>query len=216
MDEVTTRDILRKVALKSVRGFRQWMEIGLIPRPTVRRHPKGQGRIATWPASVIDRCIEIRRLTRENLSLVEIFKRLGPWSPPQKRKRGKQPSLRESEVEAHLFRLRELANKALRRFGRACVNFPDQAVLSRTHFDRALKLIKRGRQPLLLVTSTEIDVLSDRSFPKWLASKSDEHVFGVILLQGLLTTDALAADDPDESQQPSSPRGRELRVIVLD
>lgn len=213
--EVTTSDILNRVGLKSISAFRKWLDAGLIPRPTLRKHPRGKGRIAIWPASVVDRCIEIRRLTRKKISLEEIFEKLGAWTPPSKPRKPRKSSLPGLEREAMLFRLRELANKALRRFARECVNFPDQEIFSLAQLKIAKRQMQRGQQPLLLVTQKGMDVVSATKFSEWLTtSPLSNLVTAVIPVQGLLDDDA--AKELDESHVSLWPQERELRVIQLD
>src|SRR4051794_23650034 len=73
---ITSKDILEATGLKSAKTLTRWYQRGLIPRPLIRTHPSGRGKIAYWPDLVIDLCVRIVSMQREGLSLESVKRRL--------------------------------------------------------------------------------------------------------------------------------------------
>ncbi len=159
MDRVTTQDILAELEIK-VRTLRHWQELELIPPPTVGPHPGGRGRQATWPIWVLDRCLEIRKLTSEQKTLQEVADLLGPPKPP-KRKYSFQKAAenRDRELSLQLFRVRENVGKGLRRFARNTLEIADADLVTRKQFDQLMAIEEEGRTPMLVVTLNNTSVM---------------------------------------------------------
>ena len=187
MDAVTTHDIIEKLNIK-VRTLRRWQELELIPPPTVQPHPAGRGRLATWPAWVMDRCLEIRKLTNEQKTLDEVAELLGSPEPPKRKYRFKDVSERR-ERELSLFRARESVGKTLRKFARSTLEWPDFELLSQDLLEKALKLAKDGHMPLLFITQDSAEVAPAFLASHYLARRSDCAVIAVIPLTELISED---------------------------
>ncbi len=187
MDAVTTRDILEKLNIK-VRTLRRWQELELIPAPTVQPHPEGRGRLATWPAWVMDRCLEIRKLTNEQKTLDEVAELLGKPEPPKRKYRFKEDSERR-ERQLSLFRARETIGKTLRKFARSTLEWSDLELLSQDNLDKAITLAEDGHMPLLFITQESAEVAPAFVASHYLTGRTDCSVVAVIPLIDLISSD---------------------------
>jgi hypothetical protein len=66
---ITSKEILEHTGLKSAKTLTRWYRRGIIPKPSVRTHPSGRGKIAYWPDWVLDRCVKLVELQRQGHSL---------------------------------------------------------------------------------------------------------------------------------------------------
>ncbi len=184
MNAVTTREILEKLNIK-VRTLRRWQELELIPAPTVKPHPAGQGRLATWPAWVMDRCLAIRKLTNEQKTLDEVAEILGPPKPPRRRYRFKEVMERR-ERELKLFRASEVIGKTLRRFARSSLERADFELLSQDGLTKALELAENGHMPVLLVTEAGSEVVPAFLVGHYLVRQRDYNPIAIIPFSELM------------------------------
>lgn len=197
MDDLTTQDILEKLGLKSARTLRRWRELGLIPSPLVKPHPDGRGRIATWPATVLDRCLEIREKLREGRTLEEIAATVG------KRKYRFQDDWDARERQLELFRLRETATKSLRKFARNCLERLDHTIITKEDFAEALKLAANGQEPMLVVTESDSTVVPRSGLTEGIARLPAGCLLAIIPINQLLrdsSTDSLTADESETGE----------------
>lgn len=65
---VTKDEILRKTGI-SPRSLARLQEQGIIPRPELRPHPRGRGRLGYYPDDVLDRVKKIEELKRQGHSI---------------------------------------------------------------------------------------------------------------------------------------------------
>jgi len=73
---VTSKDIVDKTRL-STKTLTRWWQRGIIPKPAVRTHPNGRGKIAYWPDWVLDRCVRIVELRKQGHDLKTAVMMLG-------------------------------------------------------------------------------------------------------------------------------------------
>jgi hypothetical protein len=66
---ITSKEILEHTGLKSAKTLTRWYQQGIIPKPSVRTHPSGRGKIAYWPDWVLDRCVKLVELQRQGHAL---------------------------------------------------------------------------------------------------------------------------------------------------
>ena len=66
---ITSKQILKATSLKNPKTLTRWANAGIIPKPHIGTHPKGRGKIAYWPDSVLERCQQIVKLRRQGHSL---------------------------------------------------------------------------------------------------------------------------------------------------
>lgn len=180
MDEVTTEGILEKLGLKSARTLRRWIELGLIPAPSVKPHPGGRGRIATWPATVLDRCLQIREKLREGKKLEEV----GELLSRRKYRFADDWAARERQLQ--LLRVRESATKSLRKFARNSLELLDHQVLTADQLRNAVELVNEGLNPMLIVDESGTTVVPASQVSDRLASQPDSTVLAVVALTNLL------------------------------
>jgi DNA-binding transcriptional MerR regulator len=117
---VTTQEILEKSGIKVGKTLTRWHQAGLIPPPTIGTHPSGRGKVAYWPAWVMQRCIRIRQLVDHGMSLAEIGATLGKnWEQEERRYRRRYDFRTASErldIEKCLANLDELVSHKLAPF----------------------------------------------------------------------------------------------------
>lgn len=180
MDELTTQQILEKIGLKSARTLRRWSELGLIAGPVVKPHPGGRGRIAHWPASIINRCVEIREKIREGLTLEEIGK------IPVRRQYRFQDDWDERNRRLELLRLRETVTKSLRRFCRNSLELLDHQLVSREQLLEARRLAAEGHEIYLVVQEAGSSVTTKANLNVSIASQSGENILAIIAISHLI------------------------------
>jgi DNA-binding transcriptional MerR regulator len=73
---ITTEILARKTGL-SAKTLTRWSNRGIIPKPAIRTHPSGRGKIGYWPDSVLDRCLRIVQLRQEGHSVESAVGLLG-------------------------------------------------------------------------------------------------------------------------------------------
>ncbi|GAG91063.1 unnamed protein product, partial [marine sediment metagenome] len=73
--EVTTLDILAESRLKSSKTLTRYYQLGIIPRPVIKTHPSGRGKINYFPRWVLDKVVRIQELKREGISLKRAVKK---------------------------------------------------------------------------------------------------------------------------------------------
>lgn len=66
---VSSKEILKRTGLRNIKTLTRWHQKGIIPKPVIRNHPSGRGKMAYWPDWVLDRCIRIVELQRKGHSL---------------------------------------------------------------------------------------------------------------------------------------------------
>ena len=69
---ITSKEILLGTGIQSGKTLTRWYQRGLIPKPEVRIHPSGNGKMAYWPSWVLNRCVRIKDLVARGRSLDEI------------------------------------------------------------------------------------------------------------------------------------------------
>jgi hypothetical protein len=73
---ITTEILTRKTGL-SAKTLTRWSNRGIIPRPAIRTHPSGRGKIGYWPDAVLDRCLRLVQLRKEGHSMESAIALLG-------------------------------------------------------------------------------------------------------------------------------------------
>ncbi len=66
---ISSTELLRRTGLKSAKTLTRWYQLGLIPKPELRTHPSGRGKLGYWPDWVLDRCLKMREAQRQGRSL---------------------------------------------------------------------------------------------------------------------------------------------------
>jgi len=67
-DMISSKEILEKTGLKNIKTLTRWYQKGLIPKPLIRTHPSGHGKMGYWPDWVLDRCLKIMELKKQGYS----------------------------------------------------------------------------------------------------------------------------------------------------
>jgi DNA-binding transcriptional MerR regulator len=66
---ISSKELLRRTGLKSAKTLTRWYKLGLIPKPELRTHPSGRGKLSYWPDWVLDRCLKMREAQKHGRSL---------------------------------------------------------------------------------------------------------------------------------------------------
>jgi len=203
MERVTSREILDKLGLESARTLRRWRELNLIPPPETGPHPSGRGRIASWPRWVLDRCLEIRRLTREGHTLKEIGEMLGSdWEKAKRKRRYRfRDAMLAREKEMRQFRLEEIVRRRLRKLIRHYDEKYYAGLVTLDILDHAVKLVNDGYNPVFVVTEKRVTVVPDFIVSQHLAADTDSEPLFVIPIGNLVLTDDA---DHDATVRPAS------------
>jgi DNA-binding transcriptional MerR regulator len=78
---ISTDELLAETGIRAAKTLTRWHQRGLIPKPEIRTHPSGRGKMAYWPEWVVNRCQRIKRLLATGRSLEDIEKILGAFEP---------------------------------------------------------------------------------------------------------------------------------------
>lgn len=89
---ITTETLTRKTGL-SAKTLTRWSNRGIIPKPAIRTHPNGRGKIGYWPDAVLDRCLRIVQLRQEGHSIESAIALLGLESLQNRLEKIEQPTL---------------------------------------------------------------------------------------------------------------------------
>jgi hypothetical protein len=143
--------------------------------------------MATWPTSVLDRCLEIRKLTASGKKLEEVREILGPFNPKKKRSYRFKNNWEQREKDLSLFRVRDAVGKTLRKFARACLDLDDLKVITAAHLQKAAKLISDGHNPVLVVTESSSEIAPDFLVSHVLAEQSNIRVLAVLPIKRFLS-----------------------------
>jgi hypothetical protein len=66
---ISSKDLLEKTGIKSIRTLTRWHKRGIIPKPLIHTHPSGRGKMAYWPDWVLDKCKKIVELRKKGHTL---------------------------------------------------------------------------------------------------------------------------------------------------
>lgn len=66
---ISSVELLKRTGLKSSKTLTRWHQLGLIPRPELRTHPSGRGKLGYWPDWVLGRCLKMREAQKRGRSL---------------------------------------------------------------------------------------------------------------------------------------------------
>jgi len=91
---ITTETLTRKTGL-SAKTLTRWSNRGIIPKPAIRTHPNGRGKIGYWPDAVLDRCLRVVQLRKEGHTLESAIALIGLEHHSQCMEKIKQPTTAE-------------------------------------------------------------------------------------------------------------------------
>jgi hypothetical protein len=143
--------------------------------------------MATWPASVLDRCLQIRKLTADGKKLEEVGEILGPFKSKEKRPYRFKNNWVQRQKDLSLFRVRDAVGKTLRKFARACLEMDDVKVITVAHLEKAARLISDGHNPVLIVAESRSEVAPDFLVSHALSAQSNLRVLAVLPIRHFLS-----------------------------
>jgi len=161
MNDVTSRDIMRATGITNVATLVRWHgQEGLIPPPEIRTHPEGRGKMAYWPEWVLHRCVRIKQLRKEGMSLAEIRQFLGcDWETASQnygRKYRFAEASRRIDQNAALANLREVIEHFVLQWMKsqrtAILKTTVQTIAADT-IEKAITMLEQGINPVFVLTS---------------------------------------------------------------
>ena len=169
--EVTSKELMEAAGVTGINTLRKWVVRGLLPEPTIRKHPSGRGTISYWPAWVTMRVIQIRELREAGKSkaIDEIL--LNEDWDTVKRKYQRHTKRRYNFARAcaevdHSNAVLEVADgiceqlQAISNINRDKFAGPSWT-LDLTLVNDAIELLKQGMNPVVIVEGDSVFVTSD-------------------------------------------------------
>ena len=181
---VTSRQILEKTGIVSIKTLTRWHQRSLIPRPQVLTHPNGRGKMAYWDDWVLERCVRIKQLVQSGESLDSIREMLGSdWGAAERnwRRRYRFAEVsRKMDFDAAVANFSDLAYRKLvslldvgRRKDSPGLNKLDQSLRSKETVERVLELVRQGIQPVLVFDGEQANITADFMVSQMLAGEAD-------------------------------------------
>ena len=208
--ELTGKQLLERIGIKSARTLWRWQRHGLIPVPEVKPAPGGRGRTAYWDDTVVDRCFRILELQRLGHSLKEVKAALEHTAiqqrtlPPQpRRSKRRRPPVRirpKDRFTGTLFALTSdlLTDEDLLR-----------ALLGQVErlrvFEQARKLVQRKLTPVMVFDGVDAMVIPHTALTEYFENPGPRvqarHRVLVIPLYLPLTDSYVGVELPSAVQQ---------------
>ena len=84
---LTTTELARRAGV-STKTLQRWVERGLLPKPLIRTHPNGRGKVGYWPDDILAYCRRLQQLRRQGHALNEAALlaegwTIAPMQPPR-------------------------------------------------------------------------------------------------------------------------------------
>lgn len=189
--KVTSRDIMEALKVKNVKTLTRWYQAGVIPEPSIERHPDGHGTMAYWPSWVLEHCRAVKQMTDEGKTINEIAGAFGNnWLevaakyPPQKR-RYKFKEVSEKMDREHL--LMNICDEIYRKIAKHLVIIRGQLLttayppVTRNVVLQALDMIEQGHNPVLILTAEGTAVVPDFIVSLQLAKNQESSVLLLVI-----------------------------------
>ena len=173
----TSHDLLSRIGAKNYKTLSRWFEIGVIPRPEIKKHPDRPGTIATWPDWVLKHCDVIQQFRQKGMTLEEIAKQIGKDWAAIERHYSRYKFGKVSKQMDLTNKLMDLSNEcwsAATQMLTRCQDriSPFQEFVSIEKLAEALDMAKRGINPLLVVFDDRADVVSDLAVSQFISTNN--------------------------------------------
>lgn len=189
---ITTPELLERIGCKTSRTLARWSDLGLIPRPRMRLHPSGHGRMGFFEQGVLDRCLEVRRRLDEGQRLEDIAKMLPPLSAatgrhtPCPRRDAKRAA--ENDRKWRFARAAEaladvVTNKIMTFLRQAGIQRPGiggrlyDEMRTPDFARRVLATAKETGNPVIVLVHDRIEVVTDKCLAATFMAMGDEGAF---------------------------------------
>ncbi len=169
---VTSRDIMEEVKIKNVKTLTRWYQAGVIPEPTIERHPNGHGTMAYWPSWVLEHCRAVKQMTDDGKTINEIAGAYGnDWLkieakyPPTKKRRYNFKEVSEKMDREHL--LMDICDSIYKRIAKHLVSIRGHLEtttyppVTRNVVLKVLDLVEHGHNPVLILTAERTAAVPD-------------------------------------------------------
>jgi DNA-binding transcriptional MerR regulator len=196
MPDVTSQQIMEATKIGDIVTLTRWHKRGLIPQPEVRTHPNGRGKMAYWPAWVLERCVRIKQWQKSGKTLGEIEELLGSdWKQAEHRHKRRYRFAEASDRMARSAALMNLQDAVERHFRRWMsaqkkhMGKTNVSLIAGEVIDTAILLMERGINPVLIVSDEISCVTADFAVSHYLshASSVECAVFVVPMLDEVST-----------------------------
>lgn len=189
MKYVTSQEIMDATGIINVATLVRWHgQEELIPHPEIRTHPNGRGKIAYWPEWVLHRCVRIKQLRKEGMSLAQIREFLGSdWNAAR---RNHARRYRFSEASRIIDKDAALANvrEVVAHFLIAWIKTQQTRILRTTIptiaagvIEKAIEMLEQGINPVLVLTTEATYLTADFAVSLYLSKcKSVDDSFMVV------------------------------------
>ena len=192
---VSSQEILEKTGLKSPRTLTRWHQRGVIPKPVIRTHPSGRGKMAFWPDWVLERCIRINELRKRGHTVDEAVMLIDIEQEEQERQNlGEKPNISEV-LESKVLKIRkEKAISLLDIFIAIIVGDLKHLISDRSvrntiavkfkeekYLDLAIDYLDAGYNPVLLFDGNKLEIVPDFLVSHYLSYKPTEGKSYVVL-----------------------------------
>ena len=169
---LTGRQLLQQVGLKSARTLWRWQRHGLIPAPEMGLAPGGRGRTSYWEESVVRRCQQIVDLQKRGYSLGAVREALEHTVVEEEVASTLRQTFKTKEGEEirqeDLFHARVMARVA----GLIRDDELQRTLLVRMRqsqvFEKALRIVHKELNPLLVFDGADVKVAPDGALALYL------------------------------------------------
>ena len=191
MATVNAEDLMAAAGIRGINTLKKWSDLGLIPEARIEPNPDAQGTIRVWDEGVLARCEQIASLKKQNKSLAEILKFLGPYEQ-------REATVTSENTKPYIFAeacktldrdklhvdLVERIDDLLRIFQSvAGRDRSGVSPLSEKYVEDALRLIQDGFRPVLVISSEGVAVTADVAISSHLSQRIEvESGFCVVPL----------------------------------
>lgn len=194
---ISSKKILEALGRKAGKTLTRWYQQGLIPKPEVKTHPNGRGKMAFWDDWVLGRCLEIKKLLLEGQSLDEIKEQLGPLDASSGKHTRRYDPRKAAAAMERWERQRQLGDRVYEQFSelRAAFRKSDREICrrvgrtvdSRQFVKRVVELAENGEKPTLVVFSDRVELAPAHDVGALIAAEKTQVVM-IVPLEDIVTT----------------------------
>lgn len=211
---ISSQEILDRVDIDAAKTLTRWHQRGLIPPPEIGTHPNGRGKMAYWPAWVLNRCIKIRKLIKSGHRLDEIKRILGDnWKKEAQETRRRYrftEASRKLEKDVAVSTLAELVwarlSPVLNRLGAKVTRVSesmDKQMFQESIITEAIELVAAGMNPVVMFDGDQLHLVPDFLVSHMLAKSARNGTAHIVVPIHKDVTDAFSDVIPELPERPT-------------
>ncbi len=196
MREITKAELKKRIGVRSDTTLRNWVSAGLIPKPMIKRSPTGRGTSAYYPMDIVERCLEIKRLTGEGMTLPEVRDLIlsgDKTKPPGKNSRSRSTSIKKKQTLVELGSRRiwiaDRVAKESKKLARVIRDTRAPKLITDELIEDAARLARDGHPPVLVIGLERSLVIADYSAGVFFAKHPEAIAVLMIPLRELFVTE---------------------------